>query len=178
MAEMFTTTFGEMAEILERARNVYGNKNQIMVCIEELNELACVLAKYPRYTDECKATQELYDKALDEVADVYTILEHVKAIFNMSEEEVIQRRFLKVSRVKKWLSHSESMQETVDDRELEEEMSGDCRNTTLDEKKEDYCVGCVRNRGNINANVYDCYCAPCLKAQATEGRAPYKYSIN
>ena len=45
------------AEKLEKARKTYGNKNQIMVCMEELCELACVLAKYPRYEDETKATQ-------------------------------------------------------------------------------------------------------------------------
>ena len=55
---------------LEKARQTYGNKNQIMVCMEELNELSCVLAKFPRYEDEQKATQDLHDKALDEVADV------------------------------------------------------------------------------------------------------------
>ena len=39
-------------KVLEEARNTYGSKNQILVCMEELNELACVLAKYPRYDDE------------------------------------------------------------------------------------------------------------------------------
>ena len=107
MAEIMT--FGEMDEVLRKARQVYGNKNQIMVCIEELNELACVLAKYPRYADEKKATQELHDKALDEVADVYTILEHVKKIMGITEDALLQRRMLKVNRVKKWLSHSDSM---------------------------------------------------------------------
>lgn len=32
----------EMSKILKQARDTYGNKNQILVCIEELNELACV----------------------------------------------------------------------------------------------------------------------------------------
>ena len=31
----------EVTKVLERAREVYGNKNQILVSIEELNELAC-----------------------------------------------------------------------------------------------------------------------------------------
>lgn len=158
MAEIMT--FGEMDEVLRKARQVYGNKNQIMVCIEELNELACVLAKYPRYADEKKATQELHDKALDEVADVYTILEHVKKIMDITEDELLQRRMLKVNRVKKWLSHSDSMQETVDDRELEsselEGVCGDCMNVPLDER------------------TYDSTCVHCLKAQATEGIAPFK----
>ena len=48
---------------LKKARDTYGNKNQILVCMEELCELSCVLAKYPRYADENKATSELHDKA-------------------------------------------------------------------------------------------------------------------
>lgn len=164
-------TFGEMDEVLRKARQVYGNKNQIMVCIEELNELACVLAKYPRYADEKKATQELHDKALDEVADVYTILEHVKAIMNLTDDDVLNRRMIKVNRVKKWLNHSESMQETIDDRELEEDISGDCVNSTVDESAS-FCMGCMRDK-RIK-EVYDSCCAPCLKAQATEGVSPFK----
>lgn len=158
MAELMT--FEEMNAVLAKARQVYGNKNQIMVCIEELNELACVLAKYPRYADEQVATKELHDKALDEIADVYTVLMHVKAIMGVTEDELLHRRTLKVGRVKKWLSHSNSMQETVDDRELEsselEGVCGDCINVTPDER------------------TYDSTCVHCLKAQATEGIAPFK----
>lgn len=148
-------TFGEMDKVLKQAREVYGNKNQILVCIEELNELACVLAKYPRYEDETKATQELHDKALDEVADVYTILLHVKAILGLTEDELLQRRIKKVRRVQKWLSHSTNMQETVDDRAID-----------------NYCVDCVRDRKA--REVYEECCVHCLKAQATEGKTPYK----
>ena len=147
--------FGEMDEILRKAREVYGNSNQILVCMEELNELCCVLAKYPRYEYESEAVIELHQKVLDEVADVYTILEHVKAIFGLSEQEVMQRRMMKVSRVKRWLSHSGNMQETVDDRELDN-VCGDCVNVTADEK------------------TYNDTCVHCLKAQATEGIAPFK----
>lgn len=148
-------TFGEMDEVLSKARQVYGNKNQILVCIEELNELACVLAKYPRYEDETLATQELHNKALDEVADVYTILMHVKAILGITEEELLQRRIVKVGRVKKWLSHSNNMQETVNDRDLNNP-----------------CADCVRDRHS--KEVYEECCVHCLKAQATEGKAPYQ----
>lgn len=148
-------TFGEMDEVLQKARQVYGSKNQIMVCMEELNELSCVLAKFPRYEDEQKATQELHDRALDEVADVYTILEHVKAIFGLTEEEILQRRMVKVDRVKTWLSHSRDMRETVDDRVLN-----------------DPCKQCLRDRRF--AETYNNYCVHCLKAQATEGNAPFQ----
>lgn len=154
--DVYGMTNGEMAEILKKARITYGNKNQILVCIEELNELACVLAKYPRYDDDSKATKELYDKALDEVADVYTILEHVKAIFGITENTLWMRRSVKAGRLKRWLNHSDSMTETVKDRAIEGDM----------------CEGCHRDKKHFG--TYTDYCVHCLKAQATEGIAPYK----
>ena len=148
-------TLAEMDEILKKARSVYGDRNQILVCIEELNELCCVLAKYPRYENAEEASEELFEKALDEVADVYTILEHVKAIFHMTEGDVLERRFRKVTRLKRWLTHSDSISETVYDRTVEGDVCKDCM--------------IIRNEEN-----YDNYCVSCLKAQATEGIAPYK----
>lgn len=111
----------DILQDLSEARKIYGNKNQILVCMEELNELACVLAKYPRYEDEMKATQELHDKVLDEVADVMVILNHVQSIFGLSEEEVNNRILVKIERLKRWLLHSNSMQETIDDRSVNTE---------------------------------------------------------
>ena len=144
------------SELLELARNTYGNKNQILVCMEELNELACVLAKYPRYEDEATATQELYEKVLDEVADVTVILSHVKSIFNISDEDLDSRISKKLTRLKRWLNHSESMQETVDDRAVDSGMCGTCI-----------------YKGQKTALEYTERCCPCMKAQVTEGRAPF-----
>lgn len=104
--------------VLEKARKTYGSKNQILVCIEELNELACVLAKYPRYESELEAKEKLRDAVLDEVADVVVILEHVKSILELSETEVGDRILKKLIRLDRWLEHSSSMQETVEDRKV------------------------------------------------------------
>lgn len=101
---------------LAKARDVYGNKNQILVAIEELNELACVLAKFPRYDSEYEAQLDLHQKVIDEVADVEIILHHVKAIFNLNQEEIDVRKVAKVERVQRWLDNSTSMQRTVEDR--------------------------------------------------------------
>lgn len=108
-----------MNTVLAKARNVYGNNNQIMVCIEELNELACVLAKFPRYDSEYEAQVDLHQKAVDEVADVEIILNHVKAILNISPEELEARKLAKVARVERWLNSSNSMQQTIEDRTVE-----------------------------------------------------------
>lgn len=135
--------------ILDRARKTYGNKNQILVCIEELNELACVLAKYPRYEDEEVARRELHDKVLDEVADVNIILQHVNSIMDFNELDVNERIALKVERLERWLNKSNSMQQTIDDREIRD------------------CSTCC-NRGKKEAG-----CTTCLATEAVEGIKPY-----
>lgn len=166
----YSMTYSEMQEVLKKARQTYGNKNQLLVSIEELNELACVLAKYPRYEDDKKATEELYNKALDEIADVYTVLEHIKAIFGISEEALWQRRGAKVSRLNRWLSHSNSMTETVKDREVGAN-SSKTLNISIGKPKNSFCKNCSIKWNQEN---YDSKCVHCLKAQATEGIAPFK----
>ena len=150
---------GEVLQKLSKAREVYGHKNQILVCMEELNELACVLAKYPRYTDEIKATHELHDKVLDEVADVMVILSHVQNIFGLTDEEISNRIYSKIERLKRWLLHSNSMQETIDDRKV-------------DNTDNSMCEGCV-HRHKIDEDAFYNYCHVCYAAQATDGKAPF-----
>ena len=146
--------------VLKDARDTYGNKNQILVCMEELNELACVLAKYPRYEDESTAILELYDKTIDEVADVMIILDHVKNIFTISDEALDARISRKVSRLARWLLHSDSMQETIDDRKVEEPI-------------QTMCSGCSREGVLMNEEDWFNYCSPCSQAQAIEGISPF-----
>lgn len=118
--------FNEMVEtqeeytdrVLRQARRTYGTRNQILVSIEELNELACVLAKYPRYDRELDAQIDLYEKALDEVADVEIVLNHVKAIMSLSDQKLNERKLAKLERLERWLSKSDSMQMTTEDRKV------------------------------------------------------------
>lgn len=140
-------------EVLLCARITYGNKNQVLVCIEELNELACVLSKFNRYDDEGQARKELHDKALDELADVYIVLEHVKSILGIPNEEIMSRAKLKIERLKRWLSKSKSMQETIDDREVENECD---------------CNDCLNKDKGDNTT-----CKLCLSEEAVSGIKPY-----
>lgn len=159
--------------VLAQARKTYGNKNQILVCMEELNELACVLAKYPRYTDEHEATMDLYDKVLDEVADVAIILKHVMEIFKITDEALDARIYNKTTRLLRWLMHSSSMQETIDDRAVGDEQP---EVTTETERTEvnDFCKGCKwHHYPGMTYGEYMENCRPCSMAQATEGKAPY-----
>ena len=105
-----------IATTLAKARETYGSTTQILVAIEELNELACVLAKFPRYDSEYEAQLDLHQKAIDEVADVEIILHHVKAIFNLNQEEIDVRKVAKIERLQRWLDNSTRMQRTVEDR--------------------------------------------------------------
>lgn len=141
------------AEILEEARQTYGNKNQILVCIEELNELACVLAKFPRYEDENKAREELYESVLDEVADVVIILDHVQHILHIDNNEVADRIEKKIGRLERWLENSSSMQRTLEDRAV---------------GKTGSCLSCA-NWENPEANM----CGTCMAAEGTEGVRPF-----
>lgn len=102
---------------LSRARDTYGDKNQIAVCIEELSELIKVLAKYFRY-DRDTAIEKLRADALDETTDVYIILEHVKSIFNLRNGEINNRAVAKLDRMNRWLNTSNDFSYTMEDREV------------------------------------------------------------
>lgn len=101
---------------LRDAREAYGNNNQILVSMEELNELACVLAKYGRYSSHDEALEKTRDRVIDEVADVLVILEHVAAIYSLNPTEVRDRCHAKVERVQRWLDTNGSFSQTLVDR--------------------------------------------------------------
>ena len=111
-------TMNSPESILRKARETYGDKNQIIVSIEECNELSAILAKFARYHNSSKAVLELKSRVLDEVSDVLIVLEHVKAIFNITEEEIISRRNQKLERLERWLDTSTDMEQTTIDREI------------------------------------------------------------
>lgn len=105
-------------ENLARARAVYGDKNQIIVSIEECCELAAILAKFARYHNSETAVQELKPQVLDEVADVLIVLDHVTNIFEISDEEVKSRIMTKVERLQRWLQESNEFEQTTRDRKV------------------------------------------------------------
>lgn len=105
-------------EVLAKARKTYGETAQILVANEELCELAAVCAKYPRYSDKQRALESLRTKAIDEVADVLIILDHVANIFDLTPVEIGCRIAGKVDRLDGWLKSSTSMEQTTIDREV------------------------------------------------------------
>lgn len=111
-------------ESLRKIRESYGNTTQILVSNEELCELATVCAKFPRYTDPEKARTELRSKAIDEVADVLIIMDHVINIFGLSDEDIEKRIIGKVDRIDRWLKKGNGQEQTTIDREVINSCSG------------------------------------------------------
>ena len=60
-------------DLLKKARDTYGDTTQILVSVEELCELACVCAKFPRYENPDLARSKLHDRIVDEIADSVAI---------------------------------------------------------------------------------------------------------
>lgn len=108
-------------EILAKARRTFGDTTQILVAMEELCELACVCAKYPRYENSSNAKEELHNKAIDELADVTVVINHIINIMDIDPYEVEKRISGKVARVERWVNKSSSMQITTEDRKVEDD---------------------------------------------------------
>lgn len=137
-------------EVLSHIRETYGNTTQILVSNEELCELAAVCAKFPRYTDPNKARSELHSAAIDEVADVMIILDHVINIFQLEDQEIWERISGKVDRIHRWLSASDSQEQTTVDRDvhnrpLKAQRCGTCKHmgTFSNLKPGHRCYRCV-----------------------------------
>ena len=71
---------------LQIIRLKYGRKTTLEKCKEELQELIEALEK--------RDMENIHE----EVADVYNILSHIKAYYNISDEEIIERQKYKVKR--------------------------------------------------------------------------------
>lgn len=104
--------------LLSKAQITYGYANQVTVATEELCELAAVLSKYPRYPDHKLACEKLRAKIVEEMADVYIVLEHLTMIFDISQTELDASMDIKLERLERWLSASSDFYQTTIDREV------------------------------------------------------------
>ena len=78
---------------LQLIRLKYGRKITLEKCKEELQELIEALEK--------RDMENIHE----EVADVYNILSHIKAYYNISDKEIIERQKYKVKRQLKRMRH-------------------------------------------------------------------------
>ena len=78
---------------LQLIRLKYGRKVTLEKCKEELHELIDALEK--------RDMENIHE----EVADVYNILSHIKAYYNISDDEIKERQQYKVKRQLKRMKH-------------------------------------------------------------------------
>lgn len=116
----------EQNEVLQKARDTYGIRNQLAVAAEELNELAIALLKFMRYSDETKGVDETYDKVLEERADVEVILNHIDNIYGFTETQIQAEVWGKVERLKNWLDKTSDIEYTMEEREVPRCDTKDC----------------------------------------------------
>lgn len=76
----------ELEVALTVIRLHYGRKVTLEKCKEELNELIQAINKND------------FENVHEEIADVYNILSHLKAYYNISDEEIKERQFYKTKR--------------------------------------------------------------------------------
>lgn len=68
--------------------NAWGEKAQIMMCVEEMSELTKALCKYMRFKKH-GIDDELDYNIKEEIADVYNMINQLKMIFGEDEIEKI-----------------------------------------------------------------------------------------
>ena len=80
-------------KVLEKAILTYGREHQLNIAIEEMSELTKEICKYKR-------RNENQAEIIEEMADVYIMLEQMKMIFGISEQQINEQIDYKVERLK------------------------------------------------------------------------------
>lgn len=137
--------FERTRKALASAREHYGNRSQVLIVIGELAELASVLAKYDRYNTHEKAVACMREKALEECADVLNSIDHVQAIFDITDEELIEAAARKGDRLLRWL-HSEGQEVTMEDRDVPDDPCSMCSKENT-KRPTWYCLTCKAEPG-------------------------------
>lgn len=88
-------------EILEAAIDEWGKENQTIVAIEELSELQKELTKTLRGYDRT-------DGLIEEMADVYIMLEQIKMLYGIDESMLVKTTAEKLNRLNKILKGVEN----------------------------------------------------------------------
>ena len=100
-------------QVLQRARETYGAHKQIGVAAEECTELAKELIKAFRYDSFDDVVKNTKKNVIDEVADVFIVLDHVLKLFNITPEDLQPHITKKLQRLEYWLDNSSSIEFTT-----------------------------------------------------------------
>lgn len=85
-------------ETFRAAFDRFGEPHQLMICFEEMAELAKAISKAIRYSREGHKNH-----ICEEIADVEIMLEQVKMIFGIDDEDVEMWRLDKIVRLRRTL---------------------------------------------------------------------------
>lgn len=81
-----------MTEIYKEAIAIYGRRNQMNIAIEEMSELTKEICKNKRgFANR--------DNIIEEMADVYIMLEQLEIIFDIDISEIIKMKEFKLNRL-------------------------------------------------------------------------------
>lgn len=108
---------------LKKARETYGAHKQIGVAAEECTELAKELIKAFRYDDFNDAVKNTKDNVVDEVADVFIVLDHVLELYDIRPKDLIPHVTRKMNRLRYWLENSDSIEFTTQHRKAPHNMA-------------------------------------------------------
>lgn len=108
--ELFNSTD---LQILQRARDTYGPHKQIGVAAEECTELAKELIKSFRYDNFHDAVTNTREAVIDEVADVFIVLDHIISLYGIVSSDLRPHIRKKLDRLNYWLEHSSSIEFTT-----------------------------------------------------------------
>ena len=86
-----------MCDFYNKIIEKFGENNQVLKCVEELNELAQVLCKL----NSADTGGVTLDKVIEEIADVEIMLNQVKIILNISENDIESMKNYKIMRTAK-----------------------------------------------------------------------------
>lgn len=86
-------------EVFEQAIEHYGDKHQLIKCLEEMAELSKAICKYFDCTDK-RMEPIILDAIDEEMADVEIMLEQLHLIFN-NDEQIASRRKEKIERLER-----------------------------------------------------------------------------
>lgn len=110
-------------EVLAKARETYGHRNQLAVAAEECNELAIAVLKFMRYGNEFEGINCTRKNVLEERADVEIVLNHIDEIYKITKGELQHIIRGKIGRVQRWLDKSSELDISMTDREIKSPIS-------------------------------------------------------
>ena len=96
----------DISEELKQIADYYGWDAQSNMLIEECAELIQAINKYKRVEDSLARLSIAFDNLVEEIADVEIMLEQVKHLMQVPEEDIHTAKVFKVIRTKERIAKS------------------------------------------------------------------------